>query len=141
MRPRHNIDTTFKYRMIRHGADYGSQQVPGSSLYSELSPYNRDKLKKYFLRDGAYNWMHILSAEASVALQYRTIPIKVFANAGLMYSYYTMIDGAVYDKRKEYGNNGNSGADMFTPFHIVDTDEYPALFGAVLTLGVSLWKK
>ena len=115
--------------------------MPGSSLYSELSPYNRDKLKKYFLRDGAYNWMHILSAEASVALQYRNTPIKVFANAGLMYSYYTMIDGAVYDKRKEYGNNGNSGADKYTKFYIADTYEYPAIFGAVLTVGIKVWKK
>lgn len=141
MRPQHNIDSAFKYRMIRHGADYGSQQVPGSSLYSELSPYNRDELKKYFLRDGAYNWMHILSAQTTVGLQYRATAVKLFAEAGIMYSYYTMIDGSVYAKRSEYGNNGNSGANGFTPFHFVDTGEYPAVFGAVLTLGVSLWKK
>ena len=52
-----------------------------------------------------------------------------------------MIDGSVYAQRKAPGNNGNSGADKYTEFYIVDTDEYPAVFGAVLTLGIKVWKK
>ena len=141
MRPRSNINSIFKYQFIRHGADYGSQQVPGSSLYSELSPKNRNKLKKYFLHDGAYNWMHIISAEVGIDLKYKDTPVKLFTSAGLMYSYYTMIDSTVYEKRKALGNNGNSGADKYTKFYIADTYEYPAIFGAVLTVGIKVWKK
>jgi hypothetical protein len=51
----------FQYQMIRHGADFGPNAVDGSSYFSELDPEGRgekDVLKKYFLRDGAYQWFH-----------------------------------------------------------------------------------
>lgn len=125
------------YQLIRHGADYGSQQVPGSSLYSELSNKNRDKLKKYFLHDGAYNWSHILSAGGKLTLNTK-YPVSVYGNFGLIYSYFTVIDSEKYD-RSVYGNNGNcKDADFSTPYSIANTDEYPNLFGAVLTLGASI---
>ena len=140
-RPLHNLLSSLQYQFIRHGADYGSQQVPGSSPYSELSTDNRNKLKKFFLHDGAYNWMHIVSAGISVDAQWRGNPINVFANAGFLYSSYTVIDSDIYNERKKYGNNGNSGADQNTPFTFIDTDEYPVQCGGVLTLGVKLWKR
>ena len=41
--------------------------------------------------------------------------------------------------RSVYGNNGNcKDADFSTPYSIANTDEYPNLFGAVLTLGTSI---
>ena len=123
--------------MIRHGADYGSQQVPGSNIYSELSIYNRSDLKKYFLHDGAYNWIHILSSggKATINTKY---PISVYGNLGLIFSYFTVIDQEKYS-RDDYGNNGNCrDVDFKTPFDISNSDEYPTLFGAVLTIGVSI---
>ena len=137
MKPSANISVGASYQMIRHGADYGSQQVPGSSLYSELSNKNRDELKKYFLHDGAYNWNHILSAGGKVTLNTK-FPVSINANLGLLYSYYTAIADEDYD-RSVYGNNGNcKNADFKTPYKIADTEEYPSMFGAVLTLGVGI---
>lgn len=138
-KPKANLFTSLQYQFIRHGADYGSQQVPGSSLYSELSPYNRDELKKYFLHDGAYNWMHIISISGDIQSKKSKVPFMLYGTVGVMYSYYTMIDSDVYNKRHEYGNNGNSGADSKTLFHFVNTDEYPVQFGGVLSLGIKLF--
>jgi hypothetical protein len=138
-KPKANLNTSLQYQFIRHGAEYGSQQVPGSSLYSELSPYNRDELNKYFLRDGAYNWMHIISVSANIQNKKSKVPFMLYGTAGFMYSYYTMIDSDIYNKRHEYGNNGNSGADSKTVYHFVNTDEYPVQFGGVLSLGIKLF--
>lgn len=137
---RSNICASLSYQFIRHGADYGSQAVPGSSLYSELPIYNRDELKKYFLRDGAYNWTHMISFGAQIENRKAKIPFIFYANAGFIYSYWTMIDDDVYQKRNEYGKYGNSGANKYTNFHFVDTSEYPVQCGAVVTAGFKLWK-
>lgn len=136
-RPKSNILANVQYQFIRHGADYGSQQVPGSSLYSEMSIHNRDELRKYFLHDGAYNWMHIVNAGASVEFKKTKIPVKITANAGFLFSYYTVIDSDVYNTRDV---NGVSDADETTPFHFVDNAEYPVQCGVVLSLGVTLFK-
>ena len=87
----------FQYQLIRHGADYGPRQVDGSSLISELDPGGRgDKasLGKSFLKDGAYQWMHIVKIGAEHTL--RSLPITVFGEAGMAYSYFTDISDAEY---------------------------------------------
>lgn len=129
-----------QYQFIRHGADYGSQQVPGSSYYSELPTKNRDELKKYFLHDGAYNWIHILNFGYSYksVTGHFGLPFELSANLGFMYSYYTMIDDADYD-RSIYGNNGNcANADFKTEYKSVDTNEYPVQYGVVFGLGAKI---
>ncbi len=137
IQPKKGITAGASYQLIRHGADYGSQQVPGSNIYSELSNQNRDELEKYFLHDGAYNWIHIVSAGSKFALNTK-IPVSFYGNLGLMFSYFTVIDSENYD-RDVNGNNGNcKDADFSTPFDIANTEEYPNIFGAVLTLGVSI---
>lgn len=137
MKPTANSNFGASYQLIRHGADYGSQQVPGSNIYSEMSNVNRDELKKYFLHDGAYNWIHILSAGGKATLNTK-YQLSFYGNLGLMLSYFTVIDQEKYT-RDDYGNNGNCrDVDFNTPFDIANTDEYPTLFGAVLTLGFSI---
>lgn len=137
MQPKKGITAGASYQLIRHGADYGSQQVPGSNIYSELSNQNRDELEKYFLHDGAYNWIHIVSAGSKFSLNTK-IPVSFYGNLGLMFSYFTVIDSENYD-RDVNGNNGNcKNADFSTPFDIANTEEYPNIFGAVLTLGVNI---
>lgn len=137
MQPKKGINLGASYQLIRHGADYGTQQVPGSSIYSELSKHNRNDIKKYFLHDGAYNWIHILSTGGKVSLNTK-FPLSFYGNLGFMFSYFTIIDSDKYE-RSDYGNNGNCrDVDFTTPFDIADTDEYPNLFGAVLTLGVRI---
>lgn len=135
MKPRSFLSTALQYQFVRHGADYGSQQVPGSSLYSELSRFNRDELKKYFLHDGAYNWMHMVKLETTFEHKNVQRDLQLSLNLGFLYSYYTMIDSDNYD-RSIYGNNGNcKNTDFSTPYHFVNTDEYPVQFGVVMGFG------
>ena len=135
--PSANSTAGASYQLIRHGADYGSQQVPGSSLYSELNIEHRNKLKKYFLHDGAYNWMHVLSTGGNYTLNTK-VPVSFYGNLGIIFSYFTIIDPDNYD-RSVPGNEGNcKNADFSTPISIAGTDEYPTMFGAVLTLGVRI---
>lgn len=137
MKPSANVSWGASYQLIRHGADYGSQQVPGSNIYSELSNLNRSQLKKYFLHDGAYNWNHIVSAGGRITLNTK-FPVSFYGNLGVLYSYFTVINYDDYD-RSVYGNNGNcKNASFKTPYKIADTDEYPNLFGGVVTVGASV---
>jgi len=125
------FDFNASYQFIRHGADYGSQQVPGSSLYSEMTPYNRNSLKKYFLHDGAYNWIHVLSFGCKLNLSKSKVPVELYGNLGFIVSYYTMIDYNSYDK----SGRALNGSNFNTPYSIVNTEEYPLIFGSVLTIG------
>lgn len=135
--PKAGVACSLQYQFIRHGADYGSQQVQGSSLYSELSPQGRDVIEKHFLHDGAYNWMHILSVNASYSSKSNPkCPFQLYGTVGFMYSYYTMLD----DEDYEMSVLGNRKCDKNTPYHFVDNDEYPVQCGAVITVGVKLWK-
>lgn len=139
-RPLKNLYTGIQYQFIRHGADYGSQQVAGSSLYSELTPWGREKLHKYFLHDGAYNWMHIVNASFKYTLKNIKVPLEIFGSVGFMYSYYTVIDSSVYKEHNDvYGEKYQNAASRYTPYHFIDSEEYPVQCGGVLTLGVKLF--
>jgi len=99
IRPLLRTASHIQYQLIRHGADYGRHQVDGSSLVSELDPAGRsDKasLQKNFLRDGAYQWMHIVKVGAEHSL--RRLPFTFFGEAGVAYSYFTDISDEAYAK-------------------------------------------
>jgi hypothetical protein len=89
-----------QYQLVRHGADYGKHQVDGSSLISELDPRGRDgskaSLRKNFLNDGAYQWMHIIKIGAEHKL--KKLPLTFFGEAGAVYSYFTDISDDEYEK-------------------------------------------
>lgn len=116
-----------QYQMIRHGADYGGSAVDGSSLWSELDPDGRSTkavLRKYFLQDGAYQWQHIFKFGA--AYSWAKVPVQIFAEAGVVISYFTNIDGPA-----------NSGSP--STYSIVDTAEYPRSTGLIASLGFRLF--
>ena len=113
----------FQYQLIRHGADWGSGAVPGSNLYSELSP-DRENLRKYFLRDGVYEWMSIFSLYGSYDFKNFNVPVKVFLNMGYIYQWFTGIDGTPSSS---------------TPYHYINTPEYTDKNGFVFTLGIKLF--
>lgn len=130
--PMQNLNCRFTYQFIRHGADYGSQQVPGSSLYSELNPSGRSAFRKYFLHDGAYNWLHIINIGGDYTTKTK-YPVTFSADLGLLFSFYTMINS------ENYTTDGNAeNCDFSTSFFVVNNDEYPRVFGTVLTLGVKV---
>jgi hypothetical protein len=120
-------DVYLQYQMIRHGADFGPSAVDGSSYLSELDPEGRaekDVLKKYFLRDGAYQWFHIVKAGAEHTLN--KLPVIIYGEAGIVFSYFTNIDGQA--------NQGSPSS-----YRIVDEAPYTKSIATILTLGIKLF--
>jgi hypothetical protein len=119
----------FRYQMIRHGAEYGSRAVDGSSYVSELNPDDRSSLpvlRKYFLRDGAYQWQHIVRVGAEHTLAKLAVPVQLFGEFGVVFSYFTDISGTV--------NSGSPG-----DYSVIDTPVYPKTTGIIATLGFRLF--
>jgi hypothetical protein len=117
----------FQYQMIRHGADFGDSAVDGSSYQSELDPEERDTnpvLTKFFLHDGAYQWFHIFKAGGEYV--FNKLPLAVYAEAGVVFSYFTDIDG-----------EPNSGEAY--PYHTVLEGPYTQANKLILTLGLRLF--
>jgi hypothetical protein len=115
--------------MIRHGATHGPHAVDGSSLESELDPLGRMEkavLEKLFLRDGAYQWQHIFMIGAEHRITTFAVPLRVFAKTGIVYSFYTDIDG-----------EPNSGKEY--PYRVVDTEIYPTTTEFIFTLGIRIF--
>jgi hypothetical protein len=118
-----------QYQMIRHGADHGTNAVDGSSFLSELDPERRSEnpvLRKYFLRDGAYQWMHILKIGAEHSFTQKKVPLQLFGEAGVVFSYFTNING-----------DANSGRP--SSYSIVDTTEYPQSVSFIATIGFKFY--
>lgn len=131
-RANHRLTLDFAYQFTRHGADYGSQAVPGSSLYSELCPYNRDDLKKYFLHDGAYNWIHALNVTGTMKFDNPHVPVQLSAGLGLIFSYFTQISES--DAANKDVNGNVKGAGFGTGYSIANSDEYPTTVGVVASV-------
>src|SRR5574344_921339 len=130
--PRADVTAHLTYQFIRHGADYGSQAVQGSSLYSELDPCtlgsgSRDDIMKYFLHDGAYQWFHIIDIGASWNVPLMPVPVTLKADIGYVYSYFTVLD----DSSKA---NTNTSYD----YKISDSSEYPVSQGIIISGGIRL---
>ncbi|GMO23915.1 MAG: hypothetical protein Pg6A_10950 [Termitinemataceae bacterium] len=127
--PAKNLALNLQYQMIRHGADFGNSAVDGSNLLSELDPEGRegskDVLKRFFLHDGAYQWMHIIKAGAEWSPE--RIPLTFFMEAGTVISYFTDIEQGKANTGKAY------------PYSIVDTADYPKQTSLIVTLGVKLF--
>lgn len=118
-----NSSFGFQYQLIRHGTDWGSGSVPGSNIYSELTP-DREHLRKYFLRDGVYEWMSIFSLSGSYNFKSFDVPVSVFLNAGYIYQWFTGIDGVPCSS---------------LPYHKINTPEYAEKNGFVFTIGIKLF--
>ena len=121
-----------QYQMIRHGAEYGSRAVDGSGLNSQLDTTGRDdkegkpELWKYFLHDGAYQWQHIFKVGGSFDMRGFNIPVSIFCDTGVVYSYYTDIDG-IPNSAQKY------------PIHRINTSEYPTQTQFITTVGFKLY--
>lgn len=122
----------FQYQLIRHGAEYGSRAVDGSGINSQLDTRGRDdkegkpELWKYFLHDGAYQWIHIFKLGGEYSLKGFKIPVKFFGDAGVVYSYFTDIEGKP-NSGKKYRN------------FKINTSEYPEKTQIIATVGFKLY--
>jgi hypothetical protein len=128
--PVKDLVTHLQYQMIRHGADYGSSEVDGSSLLSELDPDKRDGsnpiLKRFFLHDGAYQWMHIIKAGLEWNLP--KLPVALYGEAGVVISYFTNIE--------EKANDGSAHS-----YFVIDTPEYPKSTGFIIKIGIKVFSR
>jgi hypothetical protein len=127
-RPLAQTAVHLQYQLIRHGADYGPHQVDGSSLVSELDPVGRGEnvsLGKNFLKDGAYQWMHIVKIGAEHKL--KNLPVTFFGETGVAYSYFTDISDDDY-----VGYTGGTSRPV--------KGDYPKSTAFILTLGLKIFK-
>jgi hypothetical protein len=128
--PVKNLTTHFQYQLIRHGADFGSSAVDGSSLYSELDPNDRDGsnpvLRRFFLQDGAYQWNHII--KAGLEWKAPSLPIALLLEAGINISYFTNI---VFP-----ANDGQAH-----PYEKIDSSEYPKSTGFIMKIGIKIFPR
>jgi hypothetical protein len=135
IRPWPGMTAHLQYQLIRHGADFGPHQVDGSSLYSELDPVGRSEkvsLRKNFLKDGAYQWMHIYKIGGEH--KFNKLPLSIFGEAGVVYSYFTDISNEEY---KKY----NPTPDGQTPRDpALGLDNYRMSTTFILTLGFRIFK-
>jgi hypothetical protein len=115
-----------QYQMIRHGADYGDRAVDGSSLWSELKEIDRSSMLKYFLRDGAYQWIHIIKLGGEYSFAGMNLPIKIIAEIGGVFSYFT-------DTDSELGTSGN--------YSVINVPQYPHSLSLIAFLGVQIFPK
>jgi hypothetical protein len=132
--PVKSLMLSLQYQLIRHGADYGSSAVDGSNLLSELDSQGRDTkpvLKRYFLRDGAYQWSHIIKVGAEWNLP--KVPIALCGEAGVNYSYFTNI--------AEKANNADVTDARPLPYSRINTAEYPESTGFIIKLGVKIFPR
>ena len=136
--PLKNLITGLQYQMIRHGADFGPNAVDGSNLLSELDPRDRNTnpiLHRYFLRDGAYQWMHIFKINAEWNLS--RLPVALFAEAGMVYSYFTNIDGPA----NNVDAHANGEKARAQPYSRINTTYYPESTSFILKLGVNVFPR
>ncbi|MCR4733984.1 MAG: hypothetical protein K5829_03130 [Treponema sp.] len=114
-----------QYQFIRHGVDWGSgaSMYSGSSIYSELTTGElRDQLTKYFLRDGVYEWMNIISFTASYDFEGNNIPLQIYGTVGYVHNWFTSI--------------GDAEPSKTTAYLKYESDEYQENRGLVLSVGV-----
>ena len=119
---------SLQYQLIRTGAEYGDRAVGGSSIWSELDPWRRGNIFKYFLKDGAYQWMHIAKVKWDYSLARYNVPVRFFAEAGVVCSYFTDIDGPVNADPMPYSKVNNNPA-------------YPNSLSFIGVLGISIFPK
>ncbi|MDR2516652.1 MAG: hypothetical protein LBC88_04635 [Spirochaetaceae bacterium] len=121
----------FQYQMIRHGADHGPDAVDGSNYRSELSSRGRSdrpELKKFFLRDGAYEWLHVIRLGGEYTFRRnRAFPFTLYGEAGVVFSYYTSIEAG----------KANTGAAY--DWSVINTPDYPRTTSFIATIGIRLF--
>ena len=133
VRPRFSTSGHLQYQLIRHGADYGPHQVDGSSLVSELDPDGRSEkpsLRKYFLKDGAYQWMHIVKAGAEHRIG--SFPLTIYGETGFVFSSFRDISDAEYNTYHPTPQNKQPRPSA--------VGEYLAYKAYIITIGFKIFK-
>jgi hypothetical protein len=119
--------TYFQYQMIRHGVEYGPGRVDGSAATDKILKKSADS-KKYFLRDGAYQWNHVVKVGGTYQFITQKIPLALYGELGLVATQFT-VTGAP------------SGSEEDRDFRFVSRDDpdYKPNVGVIFSLGLRIF--
>ena len=117
------IKAHIQFQMIRHGVDFGSERVYGSSLRDKLD--NADSAK-YFLMDGVYRWDNVIKLGGSCRLRASGVPISVYAETGVAITSYTI--------------NGTAGPGNEADYETLNNDMYSAGNRFIFSAGFRLFQ-
>jgi hypothetical protein len=117
----------FQYQMIRHGVEYGPGRVDGSSPQDKILRKN-DNTKKYFLRDGTYQWNHVVKVGGAYNFKTQKIPILAYGELGLVVTQFTSTDAPPGSEEDRY-------------FYFVSKDDpvYKPNVGVILSVGFKIF--
>jgi hypothetical protein len=122
-----------QYGLIRHGVEYGYGRVDGSSLWDKI--VKDDNSPKYFLRDGVYQWDHVIKAGASYSLQGFKVPVVFYGEAGLVITKFSKADIAYTAPDPGPEDQGRGEGD----YRFFSDDTYKAGTGFIISLGFTIF--
>jgi hypothetical protein len=117
----------FQYQMIRHGVEYGPGRVDGSSSMDKMLKKN-DNTKKFFLRDGTYQWNHVVKFGGAYSFKTQKIPVAAYGEFGVVVTQFTATDappGSEEDRFFHFVSKGNA--------------DYKPGVGVILSLGFKIF--
>ena len=120
--PLPGLRANIQYQLIRHGVDWGYRRVPGSSVYDKIE--NDENTEKYFLKDGAYQWNHVIKLGAEYSMKTRNIPVSFFVETGIVFTRFTNSDAYI-------GEEGN--------YSKIDNADYRAGTYNILSTGFRIF--
>jgi hypothetical protein len=115
-----------QYQMIRHGVEYGPGRVDGSGLEDQQVYDNNTK--KYFLRDGVYQWSHIVKIGGSYNLKAQKIPVSVYGDLGIVATQFSATDAP-------------PGTEEDRSFHFISSADayYKPSVGVIFSVGFKIF--
>ncbi|MDR1278564.1 MAG: capsule assembly Wzi family protein [Treponema sp.] len=113
----------FQYQMIHHGVDFGYGRVDGSSLTDKIIKDRNSE--KYFLKDGVYQWNHVLKIGGTYSLKTLNVPLAVFAETGIVITRYTI--------------NGSAGIGNEGDYEALNDAVYRAGTGFIFSIGFTVY--
>ena len=116
------LRANLQYQFVRHGTDWGYRRVDGSSIWDKI--VKRSYSKKYFLRDGAYQWDHVIKLGGEYSLKTMSIPVAFYADTGIVITRFTNSDA-------DLGKEGN--------YSVIDNEVYRAGNHFILSLGFRIY--
>jgi hypothetical protein len=111
-----------QFQMMRHGADFGTGRVPGSSPYDTV---NDRRTEKFFLKDGVYQWNNTIKLGASCNLRSSGVPILIYTETGLVFTNYTI--------------NGKAGIGSEGDYETLEDSEYRPGTKFIFSMGFRLF--
>ena len=76
------------------------------------------------MHDGTYEWTHTITLDASYTFNNFVVPLQLYGGIGYVYDFFTQSEG---------------GANTKTPYHRINTTEYPTKHGCVMFIGFKVF--